>query len=296
MGYSTETMGLFLQMNFLGLFDDIKRVVDLGSQELHFSDRDIMSRPYREIIRRTVKDLGGPELTDEQLADLSNRGSAGNFFKYIGREYKALDADGWFDKPFDLNLDSAHDADRNAYCLCVNAGTTEHLMDQNNAFRIIHELTRPGGLMVHGLPFLGHVDHGFFNYNPNFFWALARFNSYDVLGMWINPAGTATLIPWSDGMGKYLNLSAEAGAGVSIWCLMKKEHDLEYCVPFQSGYETAQHPTNLARYNYAVDGRLMSGTEVYKVMQGQESIENVSGRVLFGELRRRIKRRLGLGS
>ena len=57
------------------------------------------------------------------------------------RETRAvLDADGWYGKPFDLNLDSVDSADRNAYCLCVNAGTTEHLMDQNNAFKIVHHL------------------------------------------------------------------------------------------------------------------------------------------------------------
>tara|TARA_B100000965_G_scaffold308006_1_gene267018 strand:+ start:1540 stop:2430 length:891 start_codon:yes stop_codon:yes gene_type:complete len=295
MGYSVETMSLFQFMHHLDLFSGIKSVVDLGSQELHFSEQDTTSHPYREIIRRTLKLMGGPEVNDTDLAHLANRASVGEFFKLTGVDYTPLDADAWYGEPFDFNLDTVREKDKGAYCLTMNAGTTEHLMDQNNAFRIVHELTRPGGYIVHALPFLGSINHGFFNYNPNFFWDLARFNSYEMLGIWVSPSAGACLIPWNDEVGRHLKVPTERGSGISIWCLLRKEHDLDYCVPFQKGYEAAQAEENLARYNYALDGRLMSGVDVYRITQNQQPLETVSGSALLNELGRRIKRRIGLG-
>jgi hypothetical protein len=32
--------------------------------------------------------------------------------------------------------------------------------------------------MLHNLPLQGHLRHGLFNYNPKFFWMLARSNAY----------------------------------------------------------------------------------------------------------------------
>lgn len=296
MGYSVETMGLLQMMHGGGLFSDIKRVVDIGSQEIHFATRDTSSYPYREIIRTTISALGGPQITDEELSSLSNRASAGDFFKYVGLEYKSIDADGWYGEPFDLNLDDVREEDRGSFCLCINGGTTEHLIDQSNAFRVIHDLTRPGGLMVHTVPFLASVDHGFFNYNPNFFWALARFNSYEVLGLWVQPVGCASLIPWNDDLKKFLRMPDNLSDSIAMYCLLRKIHDTEFCIPFQSDYEEAQDPGNLARYNYSVDGRLMSGIDVYRITQNQQSLDTVSGRALLGQLLRRLKRRMGLNT
>jgi hypothetical protein len=129
MGYGVETMAVFQTIARDGLFDDIKRVVDLGSQEMHFSERDTTSHPYREIIRSTVVALGGPELSESDLAAMADRASVGEFYRLLGKEYKALDADGWYGPPFDINLDQVMDEDRGAYCLTVNSGTTEHLVD-----------------------------------------------------------------------------------------------------------------------------------------------------------------------
>jgi len=285
-------MALFQTMHSEGLFEDVKRVVDLGSQEMHFAERDTISHPHREIIRETILVMGGPELSDEMLASLSNRKSAGEFYKYLGIDYNSLDADGWYNKPFDFNLDEVRQEDRGSYCLSVNHGTTEHLIDQNNAFKCAHDLVRPGGMMIHAVPFMGLIDHGFFNYNPNFFLALARFNSYELLGLWINPFGGMSLIPWDENVMQYLNVPLGAGSGIGITCLLKKVYDTEYCTPFQLGYEEVQDETNLARYKYVIDGKLLSGTDAYRDTQKKKSVENVSGRILVRELSRRIKSRI----
>lgn len=94
MGYSADTMALFMQMKDSGLFDGIKRAADIGSQEMHFSDRDGNNKMYREIIRRAIEKLGGKRISDRELEALANRASTREFYKLIGLEYKSFDADG----------------------------------------------------------------------------------------------------------------------------------------------------------------------------------------------------------
>lgn len=64
-----------------------------------------------------------------------------------------------------------------------NAGTLEHVFDIAQAFRNIHNLTRPGGVMIHHAPFVGWVDHGFYALQPTLFWDLAEANGYHVAVM-----------------------------------------------------------------------------------------------------------------
>lgn len=298
MGYSVETMCLFIELAERGHFKDIKRAVDFGSQELHFGSLDVTSSSYKESIRRAIAALGGPHIDEAQLERLANRGPASEFFSLVGIAYKALDADGWYGPPFDFNLDQVVAEDRGKYCITLNCGTTEHLIDQRNAFSVAHDLTRVGGLMLHAVPFLGKVDHGYFNYNPNFFTDLARFNSYEVLGLWLNIAKSAALIPWvpGDHILDHFKFTADGRHSVALVCVLRKTCDLEFCIPFQSSYESAQTPENLARYSYVVDGARLSGRLAFEISQKHSSLEKISGRNLLGELVRRMRRRLTLSS
>jgi SAM-dependent methyltransferase len=61
-----------------------------------------------------------------------------------------------------------------------NAGTLEHVFDIAQGFRNIHNLTRPGGFMIHHGPFVGWVDHGFYALQPTLFWDLAEANNYRI--------------------------------------------------------------------------------------------------------------------
>jgi len=64
-----------------------------------------------------------------------------------------------------------------------NAGTLEHVFDIAMAFRNIHNLTKPGGVMIHHAPFTGWIDHGFYALQPTLFWDLAEANGYHVAAM-----------------------------------------------------------------------------------------------------------------
>jgi SAM-dependent methyltransferase len=93
-------------------------------------------------------------------------------------DYLALDRNG---------TGAARSADLNepvdlpgAFDVVTNLGTSEHVFNQYQFFKTMHEATRPGGLMIHSLPNQGGYDHGFYNYHPTFCFDLAAANGYDV--------------------------------------------------------------------------------------------------------------------
>ena len=75
------------------------------------------------------------------------------------------------------------------YDLVTNNGTGEHVFDQCSVFRNAHELTIPGGIMIHCLPCNNYVNHGFFAFNPVFFMDLAAVNEYEILKITIAHSG-----------------------------------------------------------------------------------------------------------
>lgn len=95
----------------------------------------------------------------------------------------------------DLNLDLAvHYGFCEQFDLVTNNGTGEHVFNQYMLFKNAHNLCRPGGFMIHVLPFYRWVDHGFFNYNPNLFPCLAYQNRYDLQQLWIASSDATNLV------------------------------------------------------------------------------------------------------
>jgi hypothetical protein len=82
------------------------------------------------------------------------------------------------------------------YHIVNNCGTLEHVFNIGQAFKTVHDVTRPGGFMIHHTPFVGWIDHGFYALNPTLFWDLAAVNDYHVcvfLYAELNPLMTVNL-------------------------------------------------------------------------------------------------------
>jgi hypothetical protein len=197
------------------------------------------------------------------------------------------------------------EAEIGKYDFVTNHGTSEHLLNQYNCFKVMHDFCRPGGMMLHAVPFTVHLEHGFFNYQPNFFSALARYNSYETLGIWVGPDWQlASLVPWESGLLDYLTLNAKTTH--LLVALQRKLHDKPFCVPFQEIYEGMIPEEAFGRYRMVVDGETLDGKRVRYLtgLSGQNtvhapisidhalSVSRVPGRVLLRELRKRIIRRL----
>jgi hypothetical protein len=79
---------------------------------------------------------------------------------------------------------------RCTFDLVTNIGTTEHVTDQINAFRVIHEFAKPGANFLHSVPFAGYFNHGLYNYHPIFFVFLASANEYEIVHLGLSDPGT----------------------------------------------------------------------------------------------------------
>jgi hypothetical protein len=292
MGLGPEILSLYHQMRTLGEFDGITDVVELGSQGVWCPDRSLLSGLFEA--------FGRPLPPEGELAVYINSTGTGHassrhLHESLGFRYECLDIDANFGAlTLDLNFDPVPPAFRNKYGLTTNHGTTEHILNQYNCFKVIHDLTKPGGLMLHALPFTVHLEHGFFNYQPNFFAALARYNSYRTLGIWISMDWKlSSLVPWEPQLLDFLRMNAATTHKLVV--MQRKMHDAEFCVPIQGVYETMIPAASAARYCLVIDGEVYSGNRFTHLIHGgiqRASLDQYPARDVARNLGRRIKRRM----
>jgi hypothetical protein len=183
MGYGPFFLDHIIALKRRGLLEGCRHVVEIGRQQIN--DRLIASPLLDEAAalfggeRPALTPVGAPRITPD-----SPPGAL--LWSAFGMQSKSVDLDGG-DIRIDLNKGRVPSHYRGAFDLAVNAGTTEHVANQGNAFAAIHDLMRAGGLMVHQLPVCGSLSHGFFGYQPKFFHRLAKANDYEVAQLTLLP-------------------------------------------------------------------------------------------------------------
>jgi hypothetical protein len=307
MGLGPPVLALYCQLKRLGVFEGITDVIELGAQNVWC--------PKAGIVKKLFEAFGKPPPPPDMLDRFANwKGSGLELYSALGFTYHCLDLDSQFNSiPLDLNFDPCPPEHVGKYGFVTNHGTSEHILNQYNVFKVMHDLTMPGGFMLHAVPFSVHLEHGFFNYQPNFFDALARYNSYEVSGIWVGPGWqVASFIPWEPNLLDYLVLNAQTTH--LLVALVQKKYDRLFCVPFQGVYEPMTNEEHLARYAMVVDGELYDGKRVKYISKEKmvaerveqetrafhnelaaaraKALAGISGRALLGELGKRIRRRV----
>ena len=295
MGLGPNILSLYSQLKTVGIFDGIDSVVEMGSQVVWCSDKTLLLGLYEA--------FGKPAPSESEVkAYLSTpetaRASSRGLHESLGFKYDCVDIDGQFGSlRLDMNFDSVPAERKGKYGLTTNHGTTEHVFNQLNSFKVMHDFTARGGLMLHALPFTVHLEHGFFNYQPNLFDALARFNSYKTLGVWLGPDWSlSSLVPWEPRLLNYLSFNATTTHLLVV--LQQKLHDNEFCVPVQGVYENMLPESASSRYRLVVDGEFYNGHRVHQVSRQitDTSLSKVPMPVLAKHLGKRVLRRLKLYS
>lgn len=289
MGLGPPVIALYQQLKTLGMFDDVKKVMELGSQNIW--------APHITMVRRLFESFSRPGPSNGLIQGLIARtASARDFYEELGFTYTCVDTDAKFGAlALDINFDPVPPEHFGQYDFVTNHGTTEHLINQLNAFKMIHDFTRPGGYMLHALPFLGQWEHGFFNYQPNLFDALARYNSYKTLGMWVGiDWQLSSFVPWEPRLLEFLSLSPKS-TGLLI-VLLQKMYGQDFQVPFQGVYEQTMTSDNNSRYSVVIDGELYDGRRdkfLTQTSMRNPSTTEIPASDLARELVRRIRNRLG---
>jgi hypothetical protein len=189
MGVGALDLEVILKLRRSGILPGKFSIAEIGAQQLGDSvlrDRKLL-QAYAESFGVPLRDFGfalprsHPSVIERQR---ENAPFTKEFWEWLGCTYKAADID---TSPhiirLDLNFDDVPMEHRGKYQLVTNFGTTEHVANQNQAMKIIHDLTAVGGVMVHNLATQGYSNHSMLNYNPKFFWLLSRSCLYRWLDM-----------------------------------------------------------------------------------------------------------------
>jgi hypothetical protein len=255
MGLGPPVIELYRQLKLQGALDGLTEVMELGSQDFWCPQQNLVVGLFKAFDRAVV---------DPALLNTTNEKQqpARLLYEALGFKYNCVDVDGRAGSiAMDLNFDPVPEELRGRYDLITNHGTSEHILNQYNAFKALHDFGRPGSLFIHAVPFTVHLEHGFFNYQPNFFEALARYNSYETLGVWVGPDWQlASFIPWDPRLLDFLALSSKTTHLLVV--AQRKMYDREFRVPIQEVYEAAVPDEVRSRYAMVIDGEVMDGKRV----------------------------------
>ncbi len=172
---------VLLAHSLVDLLEERPTVIEIGNQTLN------PGIALDVVIKRSQGhpriDLDGLQRL-KGLAREDQRTKAAEYYRCLGfSEYKAIDTNDRYDSlVMDLNKDIRREYgfDR-TFSLVTNNGTGEHIFDQASVFRNVHNLTKKNGISLHILPWLNHVNHGFYNFQPNLFYSLAKANNYRII-------------------------------------------------------------------------------------------------------------------
>lgn len=149
---------------------------------------DVHIRRFVADIRRIVPDRTRQEELIQELENeiLSEKNPYWSFdlarmFYRVFLDYSSIEAIDMHGTPAAHRLDLNKPIDLGRQfdiVLCI--GTAEHVFNVAQAFRTIHELTAPNGIILVAMPFTGWFDHGFYSFQPTFYFDLAAANGYGL--------------------------------------------------------------------------------------------------------------------
>ncbi len=200
MGLGSDVLQEVIRLKRARVLARMSRVMEIGAQQLSNDFlradqelQEIFALFGRQFVPLSTQPIDAGEAAGLEL-QAQDAPSSGPFWESLGFEYAALDFDGHrHSLPLDLNKDQVPAKLRGRFDLVINAGTTEHVANQDNAFRVMHDLVRFGGVMIHELPAAGMLTHGLVTYTMKFFWHLCRENNYQVLRLEMTPGGASAM-------------------------------------------------------------------------------------------------------
>jgi SAM-dependent methyltransferase len=212
-----------------GFLEDCRRVVEIGAQQI--ADRLILSPELDEAAR--LFGVPKPELTPVGSVLITSDSPPGKLlWQSLGLESRSVDIEGG-DICIDLNEGRVPADCCGAFDLVINAGTTEHIANQGNAFSAIHDLVRVGGLMYHQLPAFGDFNHGFFGYQPKFFHRMSEQNDYEDVYFVLRPGANFEFNDDQWGMVDQSQLFAlpRSIPRAALTAVLRRKHDRKFSMP-----------------------------------------------------------------
>jgi len=188
MGLSLAIARLNVELFNRGFFNNVGSVLDFGAQDLHMDLDDLEGLANASSLQHFRRADFAP------LADYpAQRMGTENFYKLFGIErYQCMDIGGgtngtganeapegmrWNAFQIDLNTPLPGPVPEQRFDLVTDYGNNEHAFHVTEAYRTMHRMCAPGGLMVIFQELMG--TNGYYNFNPSFYEAMAHANDYE---------------------------------------------------------------------------------------------------------------------
>jgi hypothetical protein len=263
------------------LIKDKRKAVDLGSQTLSFDHNFIkfLIQKFPRLDKLNINNLEKIILKMEKKEKIYTK----DFFLSLGfNDYISIDINGAYGSlNFDLNKDIFKEFKYNeTFDLTINNGTGEHIFNQFMVFKNAHNLTKKDGYMLHILPFIDWINHGFFSFHPIVFADLAAANDYQIEKLALaNRDGAEIIIKKEEmkmlfeqikpnqplsSLGKLVKFSKEKlGQNILIVAILKKINNNSFKVPLQGKYlSDIKNDTSHLYYNQQKPGSSLSENQL----------------------------------
>lgn len=175
------TVGFWLQdLHARGVFKDCDSIIELGPSQFQWPEKGL-----RRFLNKCFPDSEARNklLDVVEIKDgYANQKVATGYYNMLGlSDYSSIDyGDGAATIKHDLNFEYVPDR---SYDVCAELGTIEHVFNIGEGFRTVHNLVRPGGVMLHMLATFGGYFHGFYNTHSCTFKSLIQANNYEVIDL-----------------------------------------------------------------------------------------------------------------
>jgi SAM-dependent methyltransferase len=180
MGIGLDSIQMYLNLWKQGIFDNIRAVACLGSQELHFS---------KAAFEKLISAYNIQSYNPASYVNIENWASrplcsAKPFFEMLGvTDYKSIDLNGEHNSlAIDLNKPLTDEKLFHSFDLVADHGTAEHVFNAPEAYRTMHRLCKKNGIIVIlQILYPFNINHGFFRFDPNLFTSIAKVNNYKII-------------------------------------------------------------------------------------------------------------------
>jgi SAM-dependent methyltransferase len=216
MGTSSWNLDVICNLYDEGHFRMPAAIADIGCMQL--------SQATNESVRKFSTHFGKtPDL--QMLASFDHYSYMGDLYRAAGFEYVSLDiVDAPYVFRFDLNNDQVPPSLKGKYDIVMNTGTTEHVLNQFNALKAIHDLAKPGGLIFSLFLINGFRGHGLLRYSNRFVELLAGANKYELIFAEIH---ARTFSQWRQEVGSDANPD-EFVIDQCEWAVLRKTDDAPF--------------------------------------------------------------------
>jgi SAM-dependent methyltransferase len=287
MGLGLAAVQNTLELWQQGLLNNVNKVVEMGSQELHLKSAD-----FEYLIKiagvKNYKKENFPNLDDWPN---SPRCSSRPLYEMLGfNEYYSFDMSKEHDAiSHDFNLPFEDTSFYSQFDLVTDHGSCEHAFNIAECYRTMHRLCKPEGLMIISQMLWG--GNGYYLYDKSFFEGIAAANNYTILfSSYQILTGTKTKngspqifhIPMNRELLNTIDLNRVKSIGV--YAVIQKHNDIDFKFPYQGQYMAQQQGHFGFNRIYHQDPQSYSYIPEFGV--------DLSGRALLKQLLKKIRNRI----